>query len=149
MSMLSRRLLMWGGAAAVASAGFAFMASNSLAVSGAGENYQAIAGYTVSNITWNGGSGSGCGGDNGCYLSTVTFNIASKAAPGTQAYENPPNMVYAAILHSGHLLANADGCTYKGTEGPGAWQYLCTFNPQAPYANSVNASNQLDVMASQ
>jgi hypothetical protein len=52
MKKLPRRLLMWGGAAAIATAGFAYMASNSVAASSAGEGVGPVTGYQVSNTTY-------------------------------------------------------------------------------------------------
>lgn len=43
---------MWGGAAAIATAGFAYMASNTVAASSAGEGVGAVTGYQVGNITY-------------------------------------------------------------------------------------------------
>lgn len=47
MRIIPRKLLLLGGAAAIAAGGFAFMASNSVAASSAGEGAGAVSGYTV------------------------------------------------------------------------------------------------------
>lgn len=51
MSILTRRLALWGGAAAIATGGFAFMASNSFAgvTPGAGVGTHTVSGYVISN----------------------------------------------------------------------------------------------------
>lgn len=55
MRIIPRRFLILGGALAVAAGGFAYMASNSVAASYAGEGSNAVSGYTVSNIDYTGG----------------------------------------------------------------------------------------------
>ena len=52
MRIVPRRLFLWGGAAAIASAGFAFMAANTVDASSAGEGTGTVSGYTVSGISY-------------------------------------------------------------------------------------------------
>lgn len=52
MAILPRRLLALGGAMALAGAGFAYMDTNAVSASSAGEGAAAVTGYTVSNIQW-------------------------------------------------------------------------------------------------
>lgn len=128
---------MWGGAAALGVAGFAFMASNTVAASSAGQGSMSVTGYTVSEISYNGGSGYNCGSEtppigvaSGCQLDTVSFLLTSNGTG--PAFTNPPNFVYAGAYDSNqHGLAYADGCALQGSwdSGSGSGTYLCTFNP--------------------
>lgn len=52
MNRLPRRLLIWGGAAVAASAGFAFMAGNTVNASSAGDGAGVVTGYTVSHVQY-------------------------------------------------------------------------------------------------
>jgi hypothetical protein len=52
MRILPRRLLLLGGAVAIAAGGFAYMASNTIAQSNAGEGANLVTGYVVTNITY-------------------------------------------------------------------------------------------------
>lgn len=52
MRRLPRRLALWGGAAAVAGGGFAFMNSNAVPATSAGDGASAVTGYTVSDIAY-------------------------------------------------------------------------------------------------
>ena len=86
MIRLPRRVLMWGGAAAVASAGFAFMASNSVAQSSAGEGSNTVTGYSASDIQYSVEEGWGQAAPTES-VSTVKFLLvsAADAAPANGA----------------------------------------------------------------
>ena len=53
MRRLPRRLALWGGAAAIASGGFAFMANNVVSATSAGEGANNVSGYTAYTTTYN------------------------------------------------------------------------------------------------
>ena len=52
MRILPRRLLVLGGAVAIAAGGFAYMASNAVGASNAGQGTGTVSGYSVTDITY-------------------------------------------------------------------------------------------------
>ncbi len=134
----------------LSTAGFAYMASNTQPITAAGETISPVVGYDVTNVTYNNGEGSGCGGP--CYINSVTFTLT--AQDGTAQNHGKPAFVYVAVqsaVDSGEL-ANTDGCavpsgTYVGPNN--AWQgtFTCTLNP----ANGAQVSqvNYLNITATQ
>jgi hypothetical protein len=103
-----------GGAVVLATAGFAYMASNTVPASSAGEASAVVTGYTVSGITYSAEQGWGQPAPD-YSVSTVKFIITSDAttAPGN----GQPAQIEAAILVSG-TWQNLDACTSSS----GAWQ---------------------------
>lgn len=155
MRRLPRRLALWGGAAAIAGGGFAFMASNVLTASGAGEGSAPVTGYTVSNVTYNTASGYGCGGTTACYIHTVQFTLATRALKPSQAYTAPPKFVRAALDGaSGQFLANTT-CAPSSPWATGMGHFTCTVTGTVTntgfVTNSVRVKNvhHLDVTATQ
>ena len=61
MRILPRRLLLFGGAAALAAGGFAFMASNTVGQSYSGEGSAAVSGYNVYDVVYSGVTSPGGG----------------------------------------------------------------------------------------
>lgn len=112
MSMISRRLLVWGGAAAIGTAGFAFMASNAVAASSVGQGSGTVSGYTVSNpqyVTNHYDSGSAGPGD---YLNQVSFTLTSDSATAPANAEPSEVMVYttgANGMRNSDVVANGYG----------------------------------------
>jgi hypothetical protein len=82
--MLPRRLLVLGGAVAIAACGFAYMASNTVSASSAGEGAAAVSGYNVYNIEYAGVAGVG----NPAYNPTGN----GPSAVGTMVYLNAPTV---------------------------------------------------------
>ena len=171
MRLLPRRLLLLGGALAIAAGGSAYMASNDVGPTSAGEGNGPVTGYTVSNIDYNNYSGSGCGGADGCYVSSVRFLLVSDSA--SKPADLAPTFVRAALLNAnGTDIGDADGtCAlaaplgtwqvneasteYVGVDqtpvsvGQGYGTYSCPIQPTSPYSNNANAVAGLDVTATQ
>lgn len=157
---VKRLALPLGAAAVLGTAGFAYMASNTVATAGLGEGYSPVAGYTATNIGFNVDHninkpvGSNCGGLNGCHINNVQFHLASQAAPGTQAYDNPPAFVYVSLLNSAAVSVsnsgNSDGtstCTQTSiwNNGPAGADYTCAVSGTGTLDNVAN----VDVAANQ
>lgn len=149
MTRLPRRLLLWGGAAAVAAGGFAFMAQNSVANSSAGEGTGTVTGYNVTAISYT--------VDNHFYASTDTFS--GKTGPfyaaytgvsftltaqteGSAAGGQPTNVdVYPVSTDGNHYWGHDNGCTVTswtaGTDSPltaGTGSVSCNLAPSVPAA---------------
>lgn len=108
MTRLPRRLALWGGAAAIASGGFAFMASNALATTSGGDGAAAVTGYTVSNITYTPQETNGL-----TVLGVVKFTLTSScAAPTTCA------SAYALPKTVSMFTAKKTGATTTAVYGP-------------------------------
>jgi hypothetical protein len=149
-----RRFLMLGaGVAVLSTAGFAYMASNSAPVTSAGEGSAAVTGYAVTDVSYNGDSGSGCGAMNGCYITSIQFTLT--ANDGSSQNHGMPDFVYAAIFNSGgHNVANADGCTIPAgaVNGAGQWTgtFDCSLNPSdTPTQATVGNVTNYDITATQ
>lgn len=168
-----RRLVFLGGGAAIfATAGFAYMASNTVSPSSAGEGSGAVTGYHVSNIQYlvdcssmaptgtctgsgdgadyyDGGAGGGAQNLNGA-ISGVKFTLTSNAtsAPANGA---PTNVSVYPEDQSGHTEWGHDnGCHIVGTwsapaSSAGSGTVSCAFSPQVP----ANLLYFLDVEANQ
>lgn len=121
MSKLSRRLGLWGGAAAIAAGGFAFMASNDFSGHpAAGGGSVTESGYTISGV-----SQVTCGTNtpNICYL-----NFDAKPAKTTA-----PTVSYAYIRFDG--TGPWIGCSVTTTyNGPNNRYVRCTLRgaPETP-----------------
>lgn len=84
MRILPRRLLVLGGAVAIAACGFAYMASNTVDASSAGEGAAAVSGYHVYNIEYAGVQGVG----------DPTYNPSGNglSATGSMVWLNAPTV---------------------------------------------------------
>jgi hypothetical protein len=150
-----RKLLLLGGSAAILStAGFAYMASNTLPVTSAGEGSAAVTGYTATDVSYNGDSGRGCGAVLGCYIGQIEFRLTANDYHSQN--NGMPDFVYAAIFNSsGHNIANADGCSpIPVTDGsPGApWTAVLHCNlvaTDSPPQNTVANVATYDIAATQ
>ena len=128
MLRLPRRLLIWGGAAVVALAGFAFMASNTIDASYAGEGSQTVSGYHVYDITYSGVSGSG-GGQAGTmvYLTTPepdSMNgIQEQDGVSTVSFKvSPDNALWTAVqLYGSNKDVIGGGGATNCSEANGTW----------------------------
>lgn len=109
---LPRRLALWGGAAAFAAGGFAFMASNVFT----GPNFAAGAGTeTVSGYT----------------ISTQTFT-----ACGTTTTANPEDICYVHFVATPTGSGNTAGYVYVRFSTPGgttAWNKCTTAGPYSTH----------------
>jgi hypothetical protein len=152
MRRLSRRLALWGGAAAIAGGGFAFMANNAVATSSAGEGVGAVTGYTVSAITYNdtcpGGAPNAV-----CATSTFTFHLK----PTTWTTSAPKSVAVTLFGPSGVLakvsklgITTSGGTitvTLKTTTKPTSTRYfLVHVAPTSPVL--LHTITGLDVAAS-
>jgi hypothetical protein len=143
-----RLLLVGGGAAVLATAGFAYMASNTVPITSAGQASAAVTGYTVTNVTYNGGSGDNCGGT--CYIGTVGFTLTADNANSQN--NGKPVFVYVDVEGSNNgEIANADGCTVPagtlvGATGQWTGNFTCTLNPNTATVAEVDF---LDIAATQ
>lgn len=151
MNRLSRRVALWGGAAAIAAGGFAFMASNTVASSSAGEGEGSVTGYKVTAISYTvtthyyGGTTGGGTADlssvSDAAYTGVSFTLTSTAT--TTAANGQPTfvMAYAEKATGGghYTFGHAGTCTpttaWTSTPGsPGTGTYSCTFAPLIPAA---------------
>ena len=154
MRRLPRRLLLWGGAAAVASGGFAFMASNNVLVSSAGEGTNTVSGYQVSQQTYTIDQNKMGGNAENAAVYGVTFTLTSLAT--TTNANGKPKQVWAYLEHGtgsvyvGHNYGNTGvGCTLVGTwtkpaNAAGHGQYHCRLT-----TSPVVTMGKLDIEASQ
>lgn len=171
MKRLPRRLALWGGAAAVAAGGFAFMASNTVSASGAGEGQGTVSGYTVSHIHYTTALGHPVPGSQGMYTVTgVTFTLSVPPGtpPSAQVYTTAPTTVSVAALKTGYgpsTVLGSGTCTINAGSHPwapdsgtrfgggshgwasGSGTYTCTFD-NAMHVK-VQTLTSLDVKANQ
>lgn len=150
MNRLSRRVALWGGAAAIAAGGFAFMASNTVASSSAGEGQGTVSGYHVTNISYTvtthyyGGTTAGgtadLGVSNAAYYG-VTFTLTSTATTANANGQPKFVMAYAEKSNGGGhaTFGHAGGCTATSAwttnaSNQGTGTYSCTFAPVIPAA---------------
>jgi len=118
-------LVVGGGAVVLATAGFAYMASNTVPASYAGEGSAAVSGYTVSNIDYAGVSVPG-GGQVGTmtYLDGPVVNgISEQDGVTTVSFQlSPDNAVWAAVqLYNGGGGVIGGGGASSCTEAGGTW----------------------------
>lgn len=151
MTRLPRRLALWGGAAAIAGGGFAFMASNNVLTSSAGDGAGHVTGYTVTNQAYTIANRLAIAGTTGsatAYLSGVTFTLAANSATAN-AHKQPPNtniLVYPENKTGGRPWGHGGYCSVNTwTTSAGTGNVTCTFSPQPPVATVF----KLDVEASQ
>lgn len=134
MARLPRKLALWGGAGAVAAAGFAFMASNSVPVSGAGDSAATVTGYYVGSITYTENAAPGIGASN---IAKVQFNLSRMSTTeGAPAASN-----VHAYLFNGSVSYDYSSCT-------GGWPtYTCSgvSGALAP----ISSTHTLEVVAAQ
>ncbi len=138
MFRLTRRLALIGGAAAIATAGFAFMAENTVPTTNAGQGTGSITGYTVAGVHYSEAT-SDVTTPSGWAINGVTFTLY----PGNA----PAGNVHAYILAQGHYF-DLSSCSQIAS-GSGWATYSCSrssnTSPEAPMGPSV----QLEVTAAQ
>lgn len=145
MLRISRRLALWGGAAAVASGGFAFMAGNLVLGSSAGEGVGPVTGYTVSGQTW------GFTNNGVARLKSVTFTLESMSTTPNAAGQPSNVQVYPQTPSGARPWGKSLDCTIVGTwtvhgTGHGTGKYTCTFSP---VVYPIATLTSLDVEANQ
>jgi hypothetical protein len=145
-----RLLLVAGGAVVIATAGFAYMASNTVATSYLGQGTGTVSGYAVTNISFDGIPTMGGGqigtlaplttyapGDAQDGVTTVSFNV------------NPDNATFAAVdLYNGSGNIVGGGGASNCHEAGGLWTCTVTANDgSSPIP--VTQIFYIDVLASQ
>ena len=144
MIRLPRRLALWGGAAAVAAGGFAFMAQNVVGVSSAGEGVGAVTGYTVTHQTY------GFTNTGQAELHSVTFTLTSMSTT-SNANGQPANVqAYPQGPTGSRPWGKSLDCSLTGSwttsGGQGTGKYTCIF---APNVTPIATYRSLDVEANQ
>ncbi|MDA8343340.1 MAG: hypothetical protein M0007_14115 [Actinomycetota bacterium] len=130
MRRLPRRLALWGGAAAVASGGFAFMASNAVAGSSLGDGQGTASGYTISTVHWVANQVTYIS-NNIVFVTSVTFKITSDANTAP-ANIRPTNVNVYLVMKTGKHLPIATGKSgyisnnFFGTNVATHWHILPT-----------------------
>jgi hypothetical protein len=138
-----------GAAAALSTAGFAFMASNTVAPSSAGEGSNSVTGYTVSGVNYS--AQQGWGQPAPLYsVSAVKFILTSN---GTGAASGQPANVNAALLGTSATRSDCviSSWTVNGS-GQGTGPVVCTFGNGRPGISDPpleSAVTGLDVTANQ
>ncbi len=142
MMRLSRRLALWGGAAAIAAGGFAFMASGVTNASSASEGDGGVTGYTASGIHYTLGSTNTCvntndGGNQESFLCALTFTLTSVAVTTTastvpahvEAYLEKDTPTKKEITGTNSFTSCSLVGTWTDGNGttPGHGTYKCTF----------------------
>ena len=169
MAELSRRLIMWGGAAVVAGGGFAFMAGNTVTTNSVGEGQGAASGYSVSGITYQTEQGWGVALP-AWSVGSVKFTLTSVATSGSGTGQ--PGQVMAALMGTDGSSkqiplpvpagdATDVSCAISGAwttiasganAGAGTGNYSCYFGQSAAGSaptQLVSAVTGLDVEANQ
>lgn len=143
MNRTVRKLAVPGVGVVLATAGFAFMASNTVAQSSAGQGQATVSGYTVSGINYS--AEQGWGKSTPTYsVSTVKFILTSVA---TSAPANGmPAQINAAAMGTSAVTSNctATNWTINGS-GQGTSPVVCNF-PSPPNVADVTG---IDVEANQ
>jgi hypothetical protein len=132
-----------GGAVVLATAGFAYMASNNVPNTRAGDGYGTVSGYTVTNIHYV------TTPDDSGYIVSVDFTLDGYAAPSNVfavvAGEYEPGGPYSAgngVVYNG---CTSDGSNYAGTA---ASNWVCTYTGTGSNADLADET-QLRVVAAQ
>lgn len=109
MGRLTRRIALWGGAAAVASGGFAFMASNSVAASKAGTGAGVVSGYNVSTVHYALVTQPDVPG--GSYIQQVSFTLTSAATAGNVKAWFTGSPIGATTTNTNDFVSGFYSCT--------------------------------------
>jgi hypothetical protein len=141
MRIPSLRLLLGvGGAVIIATAGFAYMANNTINASSAGEGIGAVYGYTVSGTTYTTTAGQPES------ITGATFTLTSGAPTGSPASETAPIKVDAFLTAGSLGTVDTGVCAVTGWNSvSGAGSVTCTF----PGAAQLWEVTGLDVEANQ
>ncbi|MGH7723506.1 MAG: hypothetical protein ACRENL_11885 [Candidatus Dormibacteria bacterium] len=133
-----RKLLLLGGSAAVLStAGFAYMATNTVTPSNAGVGSGVVSGYSVDVLSY-GNDPAGCYDGSNAYctgsqdLATAT-SVTVKLTTQSPGQNVAPTTVYAYAIgpgtqmHVGHSNQCTPANTWNTSTGTG--EFTCVFNP--------------------
>lgn len=151
MNRITKRLALPVVAAAVlGTSGYAFMASNTVPATFAGQGGHVISGSTVSNVHYllkdNGTQSSSTGGTD-MYISGVEFTIDHPMQQGQTVYAT------VASDNSGYGIATKYANCTGGTDSNGATStYTCTLGSNGNTSGSMQAlraANYLQVIAAQ
>lgn len=145
---LLRLLLVGGGAAVLATAGFAYMAANTVPASSLGEGSGPVTGYTVSNITYT-TTFQGPAQGPPYFLATVSFTLSGANMPvQVNAAVDPGGPGGPPPPPPGPWVNLACHSTSSWSNGSGS--FTCTV-PSGPPGHQVpvSAINTLDVEANQ
>ncbi len=133
MSILSRRLALWGGAAALAAGGFAFMASNTFTSHpAAGAGTTTVSGFVISVPTFTGcgPATTGTNPENICYAHFYATPTASTASTVGSAY------VQFGLATGGHTTWY--GCNVTTTYNGAKNRYVtCDLRSHTLYPGTV------------
>lgn len=130
--MIKRMVIPVGAAIALGSSGFAFMASNSVPLSRAGDGTGVISGYNVSNIhyttlgDWQPGNGNN-------HISAVSFALDHAATPSNVR-------ALVSDVNGGHVY-------YKCSESANLW--TCNFTGGQNSMAQMGTATKLEVTAAQ
>lgn len=149
MRLPIRGLLVFGGTVIVATAGFAYMASNTVAPSNSGQGTGVVSGYNVTNISFDGIYVMGGG-----QVGTMTaISATSPGAPQNQINTvsfklSPDNATFAAVqlYTSSNVLVGGGGAS-NCHEAGGLW--TCAVTGVGSYFPTPLNVRYVDVEASQ
>ena len=149
MRRLPRRLALWGGAAAIASGGFAFMATNVVGGSSAGEGTGAVSGYKVSSIHYTVTPDHYTGSTSLANFNKITFTLTSNATT-TTANVAPTNVSVWFLKTGTHPWGHTEDCHSTGTwtkstGTSGTGKFDCTTGTKIP----VRTVTSIEVEANQ
>lgn len=160
MKHLGRKLLLPVAAVALAGGSFAFLASNTLGANAAGEGQQAIAGYDVTNITYQTVYGSEatspydglCTSSDNQYASSDNSDTCIKSVSFDLDKSATPSNVRAVINTQGSNFSHNhiyDSCTQNSTTGLWTCTTTALTNGKPDYAvyGQGITTNTLQVMA--
>ena len=155
MRRLSRRLALWGGAAAIAGGGFAFMASNTVHTSYVGDSAGVVSGYTVYTIGYSGVAAVGNPGHNTgtmVYIGTVNGNMTISHQDGVTTVSfrlSPDNAHWAAVqLYNKTKAVIGGGGASNCSETLGSRVWTCVVTGPGGAAIPGYAIAYIDVEAS-
>jgi hypothetical protein len=167
-----RLLLVGGGAIILATAGFAYMASNSVAATSAGEGSGLISGYTVSNVSFTPEVIAEYGPTYTSDVQDVSFTLTANDTKNPSA-ETAPTFILVYFTNDGQPanglaeyygprptnselpspgLDNGSYCTFgvpTPSTGPGPWDITCAFNEGAGLGPAISSITGIDVEANQ
>ena len=132
MRIAPRRLFILGGALAIAAGGFAFMASNTVGQSNAGEGSASVSGYNVYNITYSGITTTG-GGQAGTMQfdenAPVSNGLTGDGVVTTVSFQvSPDNALWSEVqlYNTSRQLIGGGGATNCTESATAVWTCAVT-----------------------
>ena len=134
MRILPRKLLLLGGAAVLAAGGFAYMSSNGVSASNAGEGVGVVSGYTVANFHYTGLSSPNGG---------VAFpnNNYSETANGSLGNTGSPNWLGAPVVNGFALQDGVTSVSFQLNPDNATWAAVQLYNSSKAVIGGGGASN--------